>query len=523
MFRFHYSRTFGRLIWLILGGFGLIWLTSPVSGYTQATAVDLRDALSLNAVQAVGKPIVMGFKQPIIALTLNNQTDASITLEIPAGLQLIPAGSSFAPLVIIKPDQVTLDPRGQATRQLYAMALDYTPGKGLPSLMNPVDYQIGGMEDKSLLDLIARIQAKQAEAEYGAQLAIWMVKTGDDLDQIATTLNTPFQPSDIALAEELIGRPVSTLPPEATTPAPLTSESLATAEPGNTGGTIATPGSTTTSHSSLGIVLAVVAGLAVALMVALGILSSMRNRTVSTEETLQVPESRPKPGASPQGPEQPGPVTAPHVPPRVVTVAVTPEPVILTLTGTSGPHNGKIMRLTLPCIISRGSLSWALEDEAALSVPHALFDMTEIPFRVKDLNSSNGTYYQNQSVGRGWTELEDDQTIQLGHLRVVTNPGGLKLSGGPGGFKVIPASSGLVVISRMEVHVTVIGDQDKKISDAHSYFYQNDKAVMVRDLNSTNGISVNGEKIQKEALLTPDAKILIGASEFVISFDPNCL
>jgi adenylate cyclase len=58
---------------------------------------------------------------------------------------------------------------------------------------------------------------------------------------------------------------------------------------------------------------------------------------------------------------------------------------------------------------------------------------------------------------------------------------------------------------------------DRWLSRRHCEIYQFEKAVVVRDLGSTHGTYVNGEKVS-EVELRPGDRISVGLSTFVAQF-----
>jgi pSer/pThr/pTyr-binding forkhead associated (FHA) protein len=89
--------------------------------------------------------------------------------------------------------------------------------------------------------------------------------------------------------------------------------------------------------------------------------------------------------------------------------------------------------------------------------------------------------------------------------------GYLKLKLPTGGEQEYEISKSEITIGRAQTNDIVL--QDSKVSRAHARFEFNDKGeVEVHDLGSTNGVRVNGVRIEK-AVISPEDVIFIGGSE----------
>lgn len=89
--------------------------------------------------------------------------------------------------------------------------------------------------------------------------------------------------------------------------------------------------------------------------------------------------------------------------------------------------------------------------------------------------------------------------------------GYLKLKLPAGGEQEYEISKSEITIGRAQTNDIVL--QDSKVSRAHARFEFNDKGeVEVHDLGSTNGVRVNGVRVEK-AVISPEDVIFIGGSE----------
>lgn len=158
---------------------------------------------------------------------------------------------------------------------------------------------------------------------------------------------------------------------------------------------------------------------------------------------------------------------------------------------------------------------------------------------VEDLKSTNGTRVNGRKVTK--FELEDGDEIQVGTLRIqflahaeaesAGAPADLDLDleiklednafirflAGPRANEKVMLS-GRVTVGRNATNTLIL--TEKGISGNHSEFVSESGQWIVRDLGSTNGTLVNGEKA-KEAKLKPGDVVKIGIVEFVFGEGQN--
>lgn len=87
-----------------------------------------------------------------------------------------------------------------------------------------------------------------------------------------------------------------------------------------------------------------------------------------------------------------------------------------------------------------------------------------------------------------------------------------------GGGRVIAIDRAVVLVGR-SADCDVVITASQKISRRHCCLVQVDNSYYLRDLGSMNGIWLNGERVNREALMTIGDKITIGDVEF--QFHPN--
>jgi pSer/pThr/pTyr-binding forkhead associated (FHA) protein len=90
----------------------------------------------------------------------------------------------------------------------------------------------------------------------------------------------------------------------------------------------------------------------------------------------------------------------------------------------------------------------------------------------------------------------------------------LHVVGGKHAGQVIPLNRPKFLIGREQD--CQLRPNSELVSRHHCVFTTDDFAVRVRDLGSTNGTLVNDERIQKEVVLQPDDRVLVGSLEFSV-------
>jgi predicted component of type VI protein secretion system len=90
---------------------------------------------------------------------------------------------------------------------------------------------------------------------------------------------------------------------------------------------------------------------------------------------------------------------------------------------------------------------------------------------------------------------------------------------GPG-LCVIPLEKAVVLIGR-QADCDVSLTQSRKVSRRHCCLAQVNNQIFARDLGSTNGIYLNGERVKKQCRLSLGDEFMIGDLRFRLQNDPN--
>lgn len=95
----------------------------------------------------------------------------------------------------------------------------------------------------------------------------------------------------------------------------------------------------------------------------------------------------------------------------------------------------------------------------------------------------------------------------------------LKVISGKHSGQVIPLTSAKFLIGREQD--CQLRPNSELVSRHHCVFTVDDFSVRVRDLGSTNGTLVNGERIRKEVVLQQSDKVLVGNLEFAVCINES--
>ena len=93
----------------------------------------------------------------------------------------------------------------------------------------------------------------------------------------------------------------------------------------------------------------------------------------------------------------------------------------------------------------------------------------------------------------------------------------LNVVGGKHSGQVIPLDRKKFLIGREQD--CQLRPNSELVSRHHCIFTVDDFSVRIRDLGSTNGTSVNGERIRKEVVLQPEDLVVVGNLEFRVQID----
>lgn len=528
------GRLMPRCRWLLFRVFCLLAYLAfvcPLPAIAGDTA-PIQTALKESAVVARARPIAMGFREPMVSLFLENQSEVIQVIQVPAGTTLTPSLDGFSRLVTLGSGEISLEPLVETQIDLVAYSLDYQAN--FPSKMKEVEYSIEAV-DPAFVELLNQIETQNAADSWAAQFAIWSQNSGKSLDELVVAASKYPVADYLDQARQIMGivvdTPTFTIEPSPIvfTETPVEPEIVAQApvsQSPNYPAEVVSEKPKDKKVSGAVYILIFVAIIVVALVVALVL--SLRDKPADAQPagevesplTIESPFVKVEPVKITEKP------TREHLKTKTKSEAVgaglaseetaAPAPMNIRLKGLTGPYQEKVLNLILPCVISRGNLVWLTIDDASVSTPHAVFDFSNLPYRVKDLNSKNGVLLDDVKQERGFKEVKEGQHIRLGRCAFLVTPTGMTLIEGVSAPKVHQAGDDLLLVSRQEARVLVTGDQDKRISDAHVILYEKDQAVYARDLHSTNGTIVNQVRIQTDTVLKSKDHLILGMSEFEV-------
>ncbi len=129
-----------------------------------------------------------------------------------------------------------------------------------------------------------------------------------------------------------------------------------------------------------------------------------------------------------------------------------------------------------------------------------------------EIHDPSGTPYASHESGIEEVHsdpMSESATILMGDALTRPNIRKLVITKGPDKGKEFQLDKGLLIIGRSDDNDIVLND--KRVSRGHhaKLIVQNDRSYVIEDLNSTNGIFIRGEKIER-AVLSHDEEIQIG-------------
>lgn len=457
------------------------------------TAVPLHEAVAQNLV--IGQITASNGAPGELALMLEPAGDP-LMIAIPPGTRFVPDSDDVAEVVSIEPieiliqDATTIDPLHVAT---------LISNRAAPSPMNSAEYAVGGQADEPLLVLLTSLAQRQPADDLAAQLAVWAVYANRSVDDVNAGLAAPMTTEDVAAARQLVaGLPA---PPPSPTSAQGTGETLepdATATPEN--------GGSNGGSFPFGLLLGGVVVVAAA-VISIAYIAQRKSPSPAMAEDVYP--------AATGGAAKPKPV-----PPPKKASARSDKPITesidratgLTLVGTSGPLAGARLVIEQAAIVARNDVPVQALHRDGLTSPHVYLYWSTQDVSVRDLNS-DGTSLEsppldpNDKVPR----VAFGSSIRLGgRVSVALTVDGIQL-----GDRIIPAPAGQMILSRDPLPVRVVGEADKRVSNPHCLVRREGANYLIRDLNSSNGVWLNGERIgAAEATIPPGAVVQLGDSQF---------
>jgi pSer/pThr/pTyr-binding forkhead associated (FHA) protein len=146
------------------------------------------------------------------------------------------------------------------------------------------------------------------------------------------------------------------------------------------------------------------------------------------------------------------------------------------------------------CLLSRAELPIVTIAQFTISAPHALIRMDKLPYRIKDLNSGNGTIVDGrrldvgrESPGQKQATLQDGIQVVFGDIAFTFEETPPLLRDSRGKPYALQAGS-RTIISRTPLTTRVV--RDGTVSAPQTLIRREADGYTVRDLNSGNGTEV---------------------------------
>jgi len=430
-----------------------------------------------------------------LALTLNPSGDP-LMIAIPAGTRFIPDDATLSEVISLKPIETLVQGETRIDPLPVATLSPDMPG---PTPGMTTAYRVGGLVEEPLLALVARLQALEAPDDYAAQLAVWSVNQGRSVAEIVADLNTPPPAAAAAAAAELVaGLPTPAAAPvdpgESDAP-PDAAASDATAESVNANGGEGIPLGT----------IAIGALVLVGIVIGLAAVVTLANRKRAPAESDPGDVAAPAAPAAAPRPARPAPAAPPPPrqprPPRTETVSIDLSTPLVLLAA-----NGRQLPINENTLVSRQSVPVLPLRLVGLSSPHVYLYWRDNDVEIRDLNTEGGTSLDGRPLGRERAEAPFGGTLTLaGGVTLTLQRDGIRV-----GERFYPAPSGEVIISREPLPVLALGD-DRGVSIPHCLIRREGDDLFVRDLNSSNGVLLDGTKIGRdEQLVRPGGVLQLG-------------
>jgi pSer/pThr/pTyr-binding forkhead associated (FHA) protein len=365
------------------------------------------------------------------------------------------------------------------------------------------------VDDQVEANFLELVEAAESRGRVAAQLAIWAKTQGLTVDDVVSGQNVSYSSEDIAAANEILSGSAQTVEETgaeepvsaATEPTPAVGEdtSVADDEPAPAPDDSGEEKSTSFSLLTLAILVFVLAFLAAAL--AAGVNFVQRTQRSTPPKSRQPTAS----GSAANGVKKPT---------RRGDTIIMPQKEMaktLTLTCEKGPHAGRTVTINRSTILGKSRIAVKTVDRPGVSTPHLYVYWTEAGLEVKDLNSESGTSQSSGPLTEKFNSIPYNNSLTLGNeIVLITRANGIECNG-----DVLNMEDKGLIISRYSLAVQALGYQDNRISDPHCLISIEGTKYEIKDLQSSNGVTLNSHKLGTLAEeLFNDDDIQIGESVF---------
>ena len=149
--------------------------------------MSLQQAIESGTVTAEITGQNVAFVQPMLQLTLSNQSKDTVNISADQGLILESTDEFYANMILSKSELISLPPQGSEETSvvlLYAYSLDFSKSFPPPEIKYTVE---SITTDEKLKTILSRISNAGQEAKLSGQLAVWMqagaIENFEDLDR----------------------------------------------------------------------------------------------------------------------------------------------------------------------------------------------------------------------------------------------------------------------------------------------------------------------------------------------------
>lgn len=479
------------------------WL-SPSYGSEQI--VRLENAIHEGKIKAhfVGRESFQSYQQPMLDLTITNIYTDGLELAVHRGLVLTCEDPGYPDLVVGRENTVSLEVGESKLVPLYTFSLDPRTEWMFPAPTSVYHIQ-AVIQDQQIAKMLDRIAEQRVEDKFSTQLALWMQSTSTSFEQLEQELGvalTQYQTDTL----QLVNGPQSSPAPGTPlidTPTPVS------------------PPETEGNGTKRMVIGAGAIGAVVLILAGAGIRRWMRDNGGTSERS------------------EPAPICqACGLPLDECKCPLKPQKKRggdrLILADSNGERHEYICTNGVGQLLSQVDLPFVFIRHKHVSAPHALLDLSRIPYTLKDLNSSNGTMVDGEVIDSRdqRREIKQGTKIRLGSVDiVVTQKQGKVILQSANGEQHRVRTGTKYILSRHHIPTLVVPVPG--VSSPHALLRadKDGRGYVVKDLNSQHGTTVEvphqtgfdfqPANAQNRPVLRPGRRLRLGSIELNLQRSNN--
>lgn len=181
----------------------------------------------------------------------------------------------------------------------------------------------------------------------------------------------------------------------------------------------------------------------------------------------------------------------------------------------SGPDGARELVLGDRLVVGRVEGVELVLDDKGISRRHCEFERRGDGYVVRDLGSSNGTLVNGEKIAADQPLAEGDR-VRVGGVTLTFHARDadcvLRFTSGEQAGRDVPLAGARVTLGRRPDNTVAF--VDVKVSGVHLEVAREGDGFVLRDLGSTNGTFLDGQKVTTEVALSHGDKVRLGANEF---------